>query len=164
MPVRWPVTNADQVRGYVALTHAHCPRCHYALRGLRDPVCPECGLALTVEELTKPRGLAAVRIAVFGEDTGAQDRVGSRPLRLLAALNVVAAVAIMVSAFLNHGDLPMLSWLAPAVLGAFAFSIQYVAVFTKYAAARGEGVEVWGEGIASIVLLTQAAGLICMWV
>src|SRR3954465_11873233 len=113
MPTRWLVTNADQVRGYLALKGATCPRCRYSLRGLRDPVCPECGTQLTVQALSRPRGLAAARELV-GE------RVISSPLRILAGLNILLAAAIMLSSGMHHGELPILSWLAPGVLGAFA--------------------------------------------
>jgi hypothetical protein len=161
MPIRWPVTNADQVRGYVALTHAPCPRCRYPLEGLRDPVCPECGTPLTVEALARPRGLAAVREAVFGGESGDG---GVGPFRILAGVNILLAMAIMVSAVMHHGELPLLSWLAPAVLGAFACSLQYIAVFARYCPVRSDPVEGWGEGTATMVALIQIAGLIFMWV
>lgn len=158
MPVRWPLTNADQVRAYTQLADSVCPRCRYPLHGLRDARCPECGTPVTVLELTRPRGLARVRHWALGGDW--------EPLRLraLAALNVLLALAIVASALAHHGRLPVLSWLAPGVLGAFAFSIQYVAVFAKYCPVRHDPVERWGSGMAAAALVVQAAGLILMWV
>jgi hypothetical protein len=159
MTTRWPVTNADQVRDYVAATGVACPRCRYPLKGVRDPVCPECGAQLSVRLLSRPRGLVALRGLIFGAPEG-----GPRPLRTLAALNVVLAAAIMASSVMHSGELPLLSWLAPGVLGACMFSLQYVSVFAKYCPARHDPVEGWGEGIAALVLLTQIGGLVMMWV
>lgn len=158
MSVRWPLTNADQVRAYTQLADATCPRCRYPLRGLPDAICPECGTKLTVMELTRPRLMERVRLSVFGED--------AEPwrLRFLAAANVLLALAIVASALANHGRLPVLSWLAPGILGAFAFSIQYVAVFAKYCPVRHDPVERWGPGMAAAAMVMQTAGLILMWV
>ncbi|MEX2218258.1 MAG: hypothetical protein WD749_05810 [Phycisphaerales bacterium] len=160
MPTRWPLTNADQVRRYVALTGATCPSCRYSLRGLRHPTCPECGAHLTVESLARPRGLAAARAAILGTD---KDRTLT-PLRFLALLNILIAAAILASALSTHGELPLLSWLAPGVLGAFAFSLQYFAVFARHDPIRHDPFAGWAEGIAGVILITQSAGLILMWV
>ena len=158
MPTRWPITNADQVRAYVALAEAACPRCRYPLHGLRDAICPECGTHLTVLELTRPRGLAALRSFFAAEEHT------PRTLRVLAAVNVLLALAIMASSVMNHGNLPLLSWLAPGVLGAFVFSIQYLAVFARYCPVRYDPIEGWGEAAATLLVLVQSAGLILMWV
>lgn len=40
---------------YIEQTNARCPRCGYALRGLAEDVCPECGVGFTLEELVKHR-------------------------------------------------------------------------------------------------------------
>jgi hypothetical protein len=157
MSVRWPITNADQVRAYTQLADAACPRCRYSLRGLPDPICPECGTHLTVRELTRPRLMTRLRTWALGDD--------AEPLRLrsLAALNVLLALAIVASSLANHGRLPVLSWLAPGILGAFAFSVQYVAVFAKYCPTRHDPVENWGPGMAAAALVAQTLGLILIW-
>lgn len=158
MPTRYPITNADQVRAYLALADAACPRCRYPLHGLRNPTCPECGTTLTVMDLARPRGLAALR-AFFTTPNHTP-----RTLRILAAINILLALAIMASSVMNHGHLPLLSWLAPGVLGAFAFSIQYIAVFARYDSTRFDPIEGWAEFIATVLLVIQAAGLVLMWV
>lgn len=155
---RWPITNVDQVRAYTQLADAACPRCRYPLHGLPEAKCPECGTPLTVLELSRPRWSARVWVSMFGDDTG------PRNLRWLAALNVLLALAIVASSLANHGRLPILSWLAPGVLGAFAFSVQYVAVFARYCPVRHDPMEGWGSGMAAAALIVQMAGLILMWV
>ena len=157
MPTRWPITNADQVRAYIALADAACPRCRYPLHGLREPICPECGTRLTVLELARPRGLAALR-AYFVSEAHTP-----KALRVLATVNVLLALTILASSVMNHGSLPLLSWLAPGVLGAFIFSIHYVAVFARYNPIRYDPVEGWGESVALTLILIQSAGLILMW-
>jgi hypothetical protein len=111
-----------------------------------------------VAALSRPRALAVARAAVFGGQAGAT------PLRILAGLNVLLAAAVMISAGMHHGELPILSWLAPGILGAFAVSIQYLAVFARYCPARHDPVEGWGETVATLILLTQVSGLVMLWV
>jgi predicted amidophosphoribosyltransferase len=158
MPTRLPVTNADQVQAFVAATGAGCPKCGYCLTGLRSDMCPECGKHLSIATLCKRRWYEFKPPRVNGGGG-----VWS-PIRVLAALNILIAAAIMFSAIAHHGRLPILSWLAPGILGAFAFSIQYIAVFAKYSPMRYDPVERWGEGTAMVVLAVQVAGLILMWV
>jgi hypothetical protein len=158
MSVRWPLTNADQVREFVAATGAGCPKCGYCLAGIRGDVCPECGKELSVATLCRRRWyeFKPPRVNGVGESAWSS-------LTVLAGVNVLVALAILASALANHGRLPVLSWLAPGVLGAFAFSIQYVAVFAKYCPARHDPVERWGEGTAVTVLVVQVVGLVLMW-
>lgn len=158
MPARLPITNADQVQAFVAATGVGCPRCGYCLSGLRADICPECGKGLSVHELCRRRWW---EFRLPGLDRGG---TAFTTLRVLAGLNVLVAFAILASALANHGRLPVLSWLAPGVLGAFAFSIQYVAVFAKYCPARHDPVERWGEVTAITVLVVQVVGLVLMWV
>ena len=49
-----------------------CPRCDYALRGLADPVCPECGvgLGLGVSAPAAPTGAWAVALVAFALGVG----------------------------------------------------------------------------------------------
>ncbi len=161
MTCRWPVTNADQVRAFVAATGVGCPKCGYCLAGTMGEMCPECGKPLSVTALMR-RPWYRSRWLGIGQLTGGGG--GWTALRVLAGLNVLVALAIMASALATGGRLPVLSWLAPGVLGAFAFSIQYVAVFAKYCPGRYDPVERWGEGTAAAVLIVQVAGLILMWV
>jgi len=155
MSARWPITNADQVRAYVAVTHAACPRCGYHLAGLRDPICPECGTQLSVAAFCRRRW--------YQRKAPTEPRSTLSALRILAVLNILLAAAILASSLAHHGELPILSWLAPGILGAFAFSIQYVAVFAKYCPTRHDPVENWGERTAGLILIIQVAGLILMW-
>lgn len=160
MSTRWPITNADQVRAFVAATRAGCPKCGYCLAGTKGEVCPECGKQLSVTALMRKPWYRTRWLGV-GYLRGGDG--GWTALRVLFGLNVLVAIAIMASAAANHGELPLLSWLAPGVLGAFAFSIQYIAVFAKYNPIRHDPVERWGEGTAAMVLLAQIAGLVAIW-
>ncbi len=59
----------DQLRDFLAGRDVPCPACGYNLRGLAAPVCPECGLTLTVEGIRRSlrqRGGAAVVLAGIG--------------------------------------------------------------------------------------------------
>ena len=85
------------------------------------------------------------------------------PARSPSSRAALIAAAILASSLAHHGELPILSWLAPGILGAFAFSIQYVAVFAKYCPTRHDPVENWGERTAGLILIIQVAGLILMW-
>lgn len=152
--MRWPVSNADQVRAYIAATDARCPRCRYQLRGLRDPRCPECGHELTVQTLSRRRNIA--RAASIGEPISG--------LAWAIALNVGFALAVLASAVLNNGELPVLSWLAPGIVGAFLVSVQYCAVFFRCEAGRSDCMERMGPNVLWIVLAIQAGGLALMWV
>lgn len=161
MTTRWPVTNVDQVRAFVAATGAGCPKCGYCLAGLRGEICPECGKRLSVSALMRKPWY---RTGFLGVGYLRGGRGGWTALRALFGVNVVVALAIMASALAHQGKMPVLSWLAPGVIGAFAFSVQYIAVFAKYNPIRHDPVERWGEGTAAAVLVVQAAGLVLMWV
>lgn len=39
---------------YLAEHDAQCPKCEYQLRSLTEPVCPECGIKLTLASLFNP--------------------------------------------------------------------------------------------------------------
>ncbi|MEO1716444.1 MAG: hypothetical protein AAFR76_04970 [Planctomycetota bacterium] len=43
------MSDADQLRAYLAERDVPCPRCGYNLRGVTEPVCPECEFSLTLE-------------------------------------------------------------------------------------------------------------------
>lgn len=147
MAQRWPVGRGDQVRMYLAAApDAACPGCGYCLRGLRDPVCPECGLQLSVSMLTGRRRWELPAPGVCA----------------LVAINVGLALAVMASAVLHGGTLPRLAWLAPAVLGAFACSVAYWPVFLRMV---DRGVEMPRPfvGTAWVVAVVQGAGLVVMW-
>ncbi|MBX3376169.1 MAG: hypothetical protein KF678_04115 [Phycisphaeraceae bacterium] len=161
MATRWPLTNADQVRAYVAATGADCPTCGYCLVGTKGEVCPECGKQLTVSVLMRRPWYRSPWLGV-GYLRGGKG--GWTALRVLFGVNVVVALGILASALAMGGRMPVLSWLAPGVLGAFAFTVQYIAVFAKYNPIRHDPVERWGDGTAALVLVVQVAGLVLMWV
>jgi hypothetical protein len=45
----------ERVNRYLDKHKIDCPKCGYALRGLSEPVCPECGMRLTIAYLLGPR-------------------------------------------------------------------------------------------------------------
>ncbi len=148
---RWPVTNCDQLRAYLASRDVPCPKCRHCLRGVRDPRCPECGTELDVWMLHDRRGWLMPDF-----------RAGHVP-GLAILLNVGLAIAILVSACLHHGALPRLAWLAPGVIGAFACSLAYWPVLLKY---QGSTVEDPPEvaSAAWMTALIQAGGLMLLWI
>ena len=46
--------DADQLKAYLAERDAPCPGCGYNLRGVAEPVCPECGIPLDVQAIKPP--------------------------------------------------------------------------------------------------------------
>ncbi len=149
---RWPISRADQVRAYLAVCSADCPRCKYNLRGLRDPRCPECGLELDVQELSESRPWFLPRPGSL------------RPAAAwAAAVNILLAFAVIGSAIANHGMLPALAFLSPAVAGAFFFSLAYWPVFVRFS---GNSIETPPPpiGTAWFAAAMQAAGLVLLWV
>ncbi|MEM9166951.1 MAG: hypothetical protein AAGB48_07975 [Planctomycetota bacterium] len=51
------MSEADQLRAYLAERDVPCPRCGYNLRGVREPVCPECGRTLSKHAFEHARRL-----------------------------------------------------------------------------------------------------------
>ena len=52
------MSDADQLKAYLADRDVPCPGCGYNLRGVAEPVCPECGIPLDVQAI-KPRAFFA---------------------------------------------------------------------------------------------------------
>jgi hypothetical protein len=43
--------SVDELRAFLTVRDAACPRCGYNLRGLQEPVCPECGASISLQAL-----------------------------------------------------------------------------------------------------------------
>src|SRR5688572_20590994 len=59
---------------FVATHDVPCPRCHYNLRGAKDPRCPECGLRLSLTVIarwspTAPWLLAVIAAGIIASTT-----------------------------------------------------------------------------------------------
>jgi len=149
---RWPITTADQVRAYLAIRPARCPRCRNDLVDLRDAYCPACGESLDVPKLD------ARHAWTIGP--------GRIPWGLWAGIlvNVALAAAVMGSAVEHAERLPKLSWLAPAVLGAFLVSVQYGAVFVRRDAMPSDLWPEWSAPSAWALAAVQFAGLVLIWI
>lgn len=143
------MSSADQVRAYLAVRHADCPGCGYDLHGVGRPRCPECGRELDVLMLAGGR-----RAWQWGT-------VSAGPA--LIAANLVLALVILGSAMSRQGTMPVLAWLAPAVIGAFVCSVAYWPVFLRY---QARTIEDPHEALSAawVVALMQVGGLVLLWV
>ena len=148
---RWPVTNSDQLRAYLAVHDAPCPKCRHSLRGIPDPRCPECGLELDVWSLHYRRRWLP-EVAEVPHLPG-----------VAIALNVLLAILVIASAASHRGAVPLLAWMAPGVIGAFACSLAYWPVLLKYQASTVEDPPQVASTAWMMVVL-QTGGLILLWV
>lgn len=145
---RWPITNTDQVLEYIELTAAKCPGCRYNLRGLRDPICPECGEVLTVDKLAGPRGWRA------WVERRRRAKPPSAPWALIVANVLVAGLAIVLSlAYDRH--IPIAPLVGSFVLGSAVFSATYCDVFRRSLTGYWEQVDEACRLSLAVVLATQ---------
>lgn len=81
----------------------------------------------------------------------------------LIAANLVLALVILGSAMSRQGTMPVLAWLAPAVIGAFVCSVAYWPVFLRY---QARTIEDPHEALSAawVVALMQVGGLVLLWV
>ncbi len=60
-------TSIERATAFADRTGARCPRCEYVLRGLTDPICPECGERFTLQQLVNNRYAPKLHVATgFG--------------------------------------------------------------------------------------------------
>lgn len=150
MTARWPVTDADLLVAYLAERDAKCPECRYSLRGLRKPVCPECGRALELWELYRRRSRFKV-----------SDLVLTTPmLTLVIVVNVLLALAVILAAADGRGGWPVPAWPSPVILGATLFSVCYWTVFWRAGVVPTDEVPGWLIGAGAGLILVQIVGLV----
>lgn len=60
-------TSIESATAFADRIGARCPRCEYILRGLAEPVCPECGRPFSLDELVKSRYAPRLHVVIgFG--------------------------------------------------------------------------------------------------
>jgi hypothetical protein len=128
-----------------------CPRCSYSLKGIRDAVCPECGLSLDRAIIRsfhdRPPGMGAHTIIL-------------RILTVLALIGVAAAIGDAVTAF---GPRPRTQATTVTAIGLCLLPLLFASYWYKNESdiINSRAAMVWTHGVLAVVL--GIAGAVLGW-
>jgi hypothetical protein len=139
-----PGATPDLLLEFLRVVDASCPRCHYSLRNLSTPICPECGLELRLGVIDRPRNIL--------------------PFLLTLSPSIFSAIAtgLVLGLMVWQGPPPLSVWqpyaaagfgLASAAWGAVLYSRRSRLIASALLDQVAAAVIIWGVHVGVFILL-----------